>query len=79
LKTKDEVFNKFQEFKAFVENLSERKIKVLRSENGGEYTSKDFKDFFQEERIKRELTTPYNPQHNGVAERNNRSIIEATK
>ena len=43
LKEKDEVFNKFQEFKDLVENLSERKITVLRSDNGGEYTSKEFK------------------------------------
>jgi transposase InsO family protein len=79
LRTKDDVFNKFQEFKALIENLFERKIKVLRSDNGGEYTSKGFKDFCGEARIKRELTTPYNPQQNGVAERKNRSIVEATK
>jgi transposase InsO family protein len=79
LKAKDEVFNKFQEFKALVENLSGRKIKVLRSDNGGEYTSNEFKDFCREAGIKRELTTPYNPQQNGVAERKNRSIVEAAK
>jgi transposase InsO family protein len=62
LKAKDKLFNKFQEFKALVENLSERKIKVLRSDNGGGYTSKEFKYFCREARIKRELTTPYNPQ-----------------
>jgi transposase InsO family protein len=62
LKAKDEVLNKFQEFKDLVENLSKRKIKILRSENGGEYTSKEFKDFFQEAGIKRELKTPYKPQ-----------------
>ena len=38
LKSKDEVLGKFKEFKALVENLSERKIKILRSDNGGEYT-----------------------------------------
>jgi hypothetical protein len=43
LKEKYEVFNKFREFKDLVENLFERKIKVLRSNNGGEYTSKEFK------------------------------------
>jgi hypothetical protein len=79
LKTKDDVFNKFQEFKALVENLSERKIKILRSDNGGEYTSKEFKYFCREVGIKREITTPYNPQHNGVAKRKNISIVEATK
>jgi hypothetical protein len=40
LKSKDEVFEKFKEFKALIENLSKRKIKILRSDNGGEYTSK---------------------------------------
>jgi hypothetical protein len=36
LKSKDEVLEKFKEFKVLVENLSERKIKILRSDNGGE-------------------------------------------
>ena len=40
---------------------------------------RSLKTFFREAGIKRELTTPYNPQQNGVAERKNRSIIEATK
>jgi hypothetical protein len=40
LKNKDGVLAKFQEFKARVENLIGRKIEVLRSNNGGEYTSK---------------------------------------
>jgi hypothetical protein len=62
LKTKDEVFSKFKEFKALIENLSERNIKILRSDNGGEYTSKEFVNFCKDVGIKRELTTPYNPQ-----------------
>jgi transposase InsO family protein len=52
---------------------------VSRSNNGGEYTSRDFSDFCIEARIKREYIVPYNPQQNGVAERKNRSIVEATK
>jgi hypothetical protein len=79
LKSKDGVLAKFQEFNAQVENLTRRKIKVLSSDNGGEYTSKEFINFCIEARIKRELTTPYNPQQNGVAERKNGTIIEATK
>jgi transposase InsO family protein len=61
LKTKDGVLARFQEFKAWVENLTVRRIKVLRSENGGEYTSKDFSDFCIEAGIKREYIVPYNP------------------
>ena len=45
LKTKDEVFDRFQEFKALVENMTGKKIKVLRFDNGGEYTDKDFTGF----------------------------------
>ena len=45
LNGKDEVFEKFKEFKALVDNLSENKIKTLRSYNGGEITSNEFKDF----------------------------------
>jgi hypothetical protein len=79
LKSKDEVLGKFKEFKTLVENLSERKIKILRSNNGGEYTSNEFGSFCKDVKIKRELTTPYNPQQNGVAERKNRTIMEAVK
>jgi hypothetical protein len=66
LKSKDEVFNKFKEFKALIENLSERKIKILRSDNGGEYTSKEFVNFCKDVGIKREFTTPYNPCYRTV-------------
>jgi hypothetical protein len=79
LKNKDGVLAKFQEFKAQVENLTRRKIKVLRSDNGGEYTSKEFVSFCLEVGIKRELTVLYNSQQNGVTERKNITIIEATK
>jgi len=72
-KTKDGIFNKFQEFKDLVENLSERKIKVLRSDNVGKYTSKEFKYFCREAGIKRELKTPYNPQHNGACRKKERT------
>ena len=37
------------------------------------------KPFCKEARIKRELTTPYNPQHNGVAERKNRTMMQVMK
>lgn len=45
-----------------MENLIGKKIKVLRSDNGGEYVEKDFNDFCAKEGIKRECTTPYNPK-----------------
>ena len=79
LKTKDEVFDHFREFKIFVENATRKKIKVLCSDNGGKYIDKDFTEFCAKEDIKRKWTAPYNPQQNGVAERKNRTIVGAAK
>jgi len=62
LKSKDEVFIKFKEFNAKVENLTERRLNILRSDNGGEYTSKEIIYFCKDSRIKRELIVPYNPE-----------------
>ena len=52
-KESDEVLDKFREFRALVENQSGKKIKVLRLDNGGEYTSSGFVDFYNEAWIKR--------------------------
>ncbi len=52
---------------------------MLRSYNGGSYTSNDFKSFCAQEGTKREFTVPYNPQQNGVAERKNRAIVGAAR
>lgn len=79
LKSKDEVFSKFQEFKAEVENLTERKVKILTSNNGGEYTSKEIIVFCKEAGIKRELIVLYNPERNEVAKRKNGAIEESVK
>ena len=66
LKTKSEVFKQFQEFKALVETQTGRKIKVLRLDNGGEYTLGEFDDFCAEAGIRREFTIPYNPNKMGL-------------
>jgi hypothetical protein len=55
MRTKGQVFRRFQELKALLENQTEKKIEVLRSNNGGEYTSSEFNDFCAREGIKREL------------------------
>jgi hypothetical protein len=61
MKTNDELFSWFQEFKAQVENQTRRSIKALRSDNREYYTSNDFKYFYKEEGINRELAISYNP------------------
>jgi transposase InsO family protein len=61
LKAKSEVFNKFKEFKELVKNLSEKKKNILKLDNGGEFTSDEFKAFCKKVGIKRDPSTPYNP------------------
>jgi len=55
LKQKSEVFQKFKEWKTTVENQIGRKMKVLRSDNGGEYISKEFKDYLARKGIEHQL------------------------
>ena len=59
-----------------MENQTEKKIKVLTIDNGTEYESNEFNDFCREVGNKRETTTAYIPEQNGVAERKNRTILE---
>ena len=58
-----------------VEKESGKQVKALWSDNGGEYISGKFKDFYRKEGIRRELIACHNPKQNGVAERKNRTIV----
>eukprot|EP00253_Pinus_taeda_P027719 PITA_27719 len=75
-KKKSEVFDRFKQFKALVENQTEKKIKVLRTYNGGEFCSKEFEEFYKKSGITWQKTTPYTPQQNEVAERMNKTLME---
>ncbi|KAI5344111.1 hypothetical protein L3X38_011988 [Prunus dulcis] len=79
LRHKSEALCVFKKFKATVELQSGYKLKQLRSDRGGEYTSMEFERFCDNAGIERQLTTPYTPQQNGVAERKNRTIVEMAK
>lgn len=49
-----------------VENLSEKKIKVLRTNEGSEYTSNILEEFYVEHGTDHDIISPYTPQHNGI-------------
>jgi hypothetical protein len=59
---KYEVFEKFKEFKALVENQTKKRIKVLRTDNGGELRGNEFEEFCKKCGIERNKNTPYTPQ-----------------
>ena len=54
-------------------------MKCLRTNNGGEYTSKEFRNYCSAHGIRHEKTVPGTPQHNGVVERMNRTIVEKVR
>ena len=79
LKRKDEILSAFKKSVTLVESKIGKKVKCLRSDNGGEYISKSFQDFCDTKCIKRELIAPYTPPQNGVAKHMNRTIQERFK
>ena len=79
LRKKSEVFDKFKEFKALVENQTEKKIKVLRIDNDGEFCSKEFEEFCKKCGITQQKNNPYTPEKNGVAKRMNKTLMEKAR
>jgi DNA-binding transcriptional MerR regulator len=79
LKEKVEAFEKFKIFIALTETQTGKRLKAVRSNQGGEFMSRDFKEFFDEHGIKREYTILITPQQNGVVERKNRVVQEMAR
>ena len=79
MKNKSEMPSHFESFRAMLENQTGKKIKILRTDNAGEYESAKFTNRLAELGIKHETSAPYAPQQNGVAERENRTLIEMAR
>ncbi|XP_010501916.1 PREDICTED: uncharacterized protein LOC104779247 [Camelina sativa] len=73
------VFEAFLSFQNYVTNHYNAKIKILRSDNGGEYTSHAIKQHLINHDIIHKTSCPYTPQQNGVAERKNRHPMEVAR
>lgn len=76
LSSKDQAFEKIKEFIEMCENQYGKRLKVLRTDRGGEFVNKRMKNYFKRKGIVHQLTAPYTPEQNGVAERRNRSLVE---
>jgi transposase InsO family protein len=68
MKSKSEVYSTFKEFEASVTNLAGETVVALRSDNDGEYSSKEFKEFLTLKGIQHQCTDPFTPEQNGVSE-----------
>ena len=79
IRKKDMVFDVFKQWVALVETQTGCKLKCLRTDNGGEFMSHAFTTLCAEKGIRRELSAPYTPPQNGVAERMNRTIQEKVR
>ncbi|CAI7841816.1 unnamed protein product, partial [Closterium sp. NIES-53] len=75
VKTKDEVAKVFKRWIRYVEREAGAKVKILRSDRGGEYMGKDLESFLEDKGITHQLSVAYTPQQNGAAERLNRTLI----
>nr|GFB51599.1 putative ribonuclease H-like domain-containing protein [Tanacetum cinerariifolium] len=77
LATKDETASVLKTFIIGLENLLSLKVKIIRCDNGTEFKNADLNQFCGLKGIKREFSVPRTPQQNGIAERKNRTLIEA--
>ncbi|GJX24420.1 putative ribonuclease H-like domain-containing protein [Tanacetum coccineum] len=79
LATKDETSEILKTFITCIENLIDLKVKVIRCDNGTEFKNKVMNQFCEMKGIKREFSVARTPQQNGVAERKNRTLLEAAR
>nr|GEZ30988.1 putative ribonuclease H-like domain-containing protein [Tanacetum cinerariifolium] len=79
LATKDETSPILKTFITGIENQLSLKVKVIRSDNETEFKNNDLNKFCEMKGIKREFSVPRTPQQNGIAERKNKTLIEAAR
>ncbi|KAD3639942.1 hypothetical protein E3N88_29165 [Mikania micrantha] len=79
LRHKHESFEMFKLFKNEVENQLNKTVKILRTDRGGEYLSSEFQEYLRSCGIVSQLTPPGTPQHNGVSERRNRTLLDMVR
>ncbi|CAH2103269.1 unnamed protein product [Euphydryas editha] len=79
LKEKNQVLKYFKEFQVMVENQTGAKIKTLRTDNGGEYTSSEMETYLKSIGLVHQKTNSHTPEQNGLCERLNRTIVERAR
>ncbi|GKD72901.1 putative ribonuclease H-like domain-containing protein [Tanacetum coccineum] len=77
--TKDKTSGILKTFITGIENQINHKVKIIKCDNGTEFKNNDMNQFCGMKGIKREFSVARTPQQNGVAERKNRTLTEATR
>jgi transposase InsO family protein len=75
LPSKDAAADAIKQVQAAVEKESGHKLRVLHTDNGGEFTVAEFAAYCADEGIKRHFSAPCSPQQNGVVERRNQTVV----
>ncbi|GJX07857.1 putative ribonuclease H-like domain-containing protein [Tanacetum coccineum] len=79
LATKDVTSGILKSFITRIENLVDHKVKVIRCDNGTKFKNREMNQFCEMKGILRQFSVARTPQQNRVAERRNRTLIEATR
>ena len=79
IKQKSDVLGHFKALCALVPQQTGNRVKMLRSDRGGEFTGGEFTTFLVDSGIRHQLISPHTPEQNGSAERENRTLVECVR
>ena len=78
-RSKSDAFPEFKIFGTWIQRKTGKLIRTIHSDHGGEFENSEFRDLCEETGIEHNFSAPRTPQQNGVAERKNRTLIEAAR
>lgn len=79
LRLKSDALETFKGFHKFITKNTGLRIGTFHSDNGGEFTSSAFRDYLNQQGIRRTTTVPHTPAQNGITERGNRTLFTSTR
>ncbi|MBW0480414.1 hypothetical protein O181_020129 [Austropuccinia psidii MF-1] len=79
LRRKEDTFAALKDYKAWAENLHQRRVVKVVLDGGGEFVNRCFKKYLEIEGFEHSISPPYTPEHNGIAVRGNRSVLEKAR
>ena len=79
LKRKSEAIIYFKKYKRKVENITGKKVKIVKTDGGGEFGSKEFEEFLENDGAVQIITNPADHAENGIVERMNRTLLKKAR